>query len=250
MNPRAMCRALGCLALASTASAAQSVDPPFAVHQGRARSSILISNPSLQSLAFVIEPMSFDIASCGGLGLAPLDTARIHLSLSAMSGRLPAKQTRRIFYDARADSLPVWFALKIAFGPARRDSGLSMRLELTHFVYLMQEAPVLPQEIEATEALYDPVRRRLSIGVTNRSRKLTRLHSIGLVNIDDEETAVEACPLLPGHSREFEFPWKETAAPRLVRLRFPGFTIERPVRIQPSGPGAGLVRSEWHQPSP
>lgn len=218
------------LSLAAAVANAQSVDPPFAIHEGRARSSVLISNPSLQPLAFVIEPLSFDIAACGDLGLAPLDTTRIRLSLSAMSGRIPAKQTRRIFYDVRADSLPAWFALKIAFGPARRDAGLSMRLELTHFVYLMQEAPVLPSEIEASEAVYDPVRRRLSIRVENRSGKLTRLHSVGLVDVGDEETAVEACPLLPRHAREFEFPWTQSVPPRMVRLRFPGFVIERPVR--------------------
>lgn len=250
MLHRPMRRVLLCLALASRATPAQSVDPPFAIHQDRARSSILISNPSLQPLAFVIEPVSFDIASCGGLGLAPLDTTRIRLSLSSMSGRIPAKQTRRIFYDARTDSLPAWFALKIAFGPARRDSGLSVRLELTHFVYLMQEAPVLSDDIETTEALYDPLRRRVSVGVSNRSGKLTRLHSVGLVNVAGEETAVEACPLLPKHAREFEFPWKEAMPPRAVRLRFPGFTIERPVRIQPSGQDAGTVPRESLQPIP
>lgn len=222
--------ALLLLSLVSTLGGAQSVDPPFAVYDGRARSSILITNPSLQPLAFVIEPVSFDIAACGDLGLAPLDTTRIRLSLSAMSGRIPAKQTRRVFYDARTDSLPAWFALKIAFGPARRDAGLSMRLELTHFVYLMQEAPVLPSEVEVSEALYDPIRRRLTVRVANLSGKLTRLHSVGLVDGAEVETAVEACPLLPRHAREFAFTWTQPVAPRAVRLRFPGFVIERVVR--------------------
>ena len=245
-----MRRALICLSLASTLVAAQSVDPPFAIHEGRARSSVLISNPSLQPLAFVIEPVSFDIAACGDLGLAPLDTTRIRLSLSAMSGRIPAKQTRRIFYDARTDSLPAWFALKIAFGPARRDAGLSMRLELTHFVYLMQEAPVLPGEIEASEATYDPVRRRLTIRVENQSGKLTRLHSVGLVDAADEEIAVEACPLLPRHAREFDFPWTQPIPPRMVRLRFPGFVIERPVRLPSTAPDATRTRPPLPAPNP
>lgn len=236
MTGRPMRRALLCLALASTVGVAQSVDPPFAVHQGRGRSSVLVTNTSLEPLAFVIEPLTFEIAACGDLGLAPLDTTKIRLSLSSMSGRLPAKQTRRIFYDAQADSLPAWFALKFSFGPARRDAGLSMRLELTHFVYLMQEAPVLPDEVEAGEARFDPVRRRLTIRVENRSGKLTRLHSVGLVNVDDEELAVEACPLLPKHAREFDFPWKEALPPRAVRLRFPGFMIERPVRLRDAAP--------------
>lgn len=237
MTSRPMRWALLILAFASTEGAGQSVDPPFAVHQGRARSSVLVTNGSLEPLAFVIEPMRFDIAACGGLGLTPLDTTRIHLSLSAMSGRIPAKQTRRIFYEAKADALPAWFALKFSFGPARRDAGLSIRLELTHFVYLSQEAPVLPEEIEASEARYDPLRRRLSIRVTNRSAKLTRLSSLGLVNVEDEEVAVEACPLLPGHSREFDVPWGDPRPPHLVRLRFPGFVIERPVRVGGVIPG-------------
>lgn len=125
-----------------------------------------------------------------------------------------------------------------------------MRLELTHFVYLMQEAPVLPHEIDATEALYDPVRRRVSIGVTNQSDKLTRLHSVGLVNVADEETAVEACPLLPRHAREFDLPWSEAAPPRTVRLHFPGFMIERPVRIRPAGQDADIVRRDSLHSSP
>lgn len=224
------------LAVAPSVVVGQSVDPPFVVFEGRARSSVLISNPSLQPLAFVIEPMSFDIAACGDLGLAPLDTTRIRLSLSSMSGRLPAKQQRRIFYDARADSLPAWFALKIAFGPARRDSGLAIRLELMHIVYLMQEAPVLPSEIVASAAMFDRGRQRLSIRVENVSGKLTRLHSVGLVDADGEERAVDACPVLPRHAREFEFPWTDTRPPALVRLHFPGFVLERPIVLTGRAP--------------
>jgi hypothetical protein len=194
--------------------------------------------------------MSFDIAACGDLGLAPLDTARIRLALSSMSGRIPAKQSRRVFYDARTDSLPAWFALKIAFGPARRDSGMSIRLELTHFVYLTQEAPVLQEEVEVSDALFDPVRHRLTVRVTNRSNKLTRLHSVGLVSSTDAEAAVEACPLLPRHSREFEFPWKETVPPRAIRLRFPGFMIERPVRSRPAPGATGAPPLAPPRPSP
>jgi len=230
MKGRAGRRAFGLLALVTSVGTAQSVDPPFAVHPGRARSSILITNPSLQPLVFVIEPVSFDIAVCGDLGLTPLDTTRIRLSLSAMSGRIPARQTRRIFYDARADSLPAWFALKIAFGPARPDSGLAMRIELPHFVYLAQEGPVVPSEVEASDAVYDPVRRVLTIRIENRSGKLTRILSVDLVDAADKVSAAAACPLLPGHTREFAFPWTGASPPRSVRLRFPGFVIERPVR--------------------
>lgn len=233
---RLVSRAVALLALTFGAAQAQSVDPPFAIYQGRARSSILLGNPSLYPLAFVIEPVAFDIAACGDLGLAPLDTMRVHLSLSAMSGRLPAKQQRRIFYEAWTDSLPAWFALKIAFGPARRDSGLGMRIELTHFVYLMQEAPVLPAEIIASAAIFDRERRRLAIRVENVSGKLTRLHSVGVVDADGEEHALDACPVLPHRAREFEFPWTAPRPPQAVRLRFPGFVLERPIVLTGRAP--------------
>jgi hypothetical protein len=208
---------------------AQTVDPPFEVHQGQARSSFVISNGSLFPLTFVVEARSFDIASCGDLSFQPLDSARVQVRVSTMSGRLPARQQRRVQYDVSADSLPAWVAFVVTFGTAGRDPGLGTRMQLVHFAYLNQRTPVFQDEVVVREAVYDSRRGRVSVTIENRSDKLTRVLLMSLVDRRGEEHPIEACPFLPHRTRSVDAPWRLPDPPVRVLLRFPGFSLEAPV---------------------
>ncbi len=88
---------------------AQSVSPPIAEYQQRARSSFQLINSGLFPLSVVLEVRGFSVTEQGEVQDVPLDTSRVHVKLSAMSFRIPPRGTYTVFYEATADSLPAWF---------------------------------------------------------------------------------------------------------------------------------------------
>jgi hypothetical protein len=117
---------------------AQSVSPPIAEYQQRARSSFQLINTGLFPLSVVLEVRGFSVTGQGEVQDAPLDTSRVHVKLSAMSFRIPARGTYTVFYEATADSLPAWFNIVSALSGARTENGLNVRVLLPHVVYLTQ----------------------------------------------------------------------------------------------------------------
>lgn len=223
-------------ALSGSAAIAQSIDPPLAIYEGRARSSVTIENPTLFPLAYVIELRQFTVACNGDLTFMPLDSSKIHVRLSSMSGRLGAKQKTRVFYEASADSVPAWFSIVVAFMPARAAAGLSIRLELPHTVYLMQRARVLADDVTVSTPVYDSVTKTVRVHVENHSSRLTRIVDLSLVSVAGRAHSVEACPLFPRSARDFEFPWGEVTRPARTVVRFPDFEIARDMLSSPPRP--------------
>src|SRR2546426_12604812 len=100
--------ALACLA-AAPPLAAQSVSPPIAEYQERARSSFQLINSSIFPLNVVLEVRGFSVTEQGEVQDAPLDTSKVRVKLSAMSFRIPPRGIYTVFYEAAADSLPARF---------------------------------------------------------------------------------------------------------------------------------------------
>jgi hypothetical protein len=208
---------------------AQSIDPPIAIFEAKASGSVTIANGSLYPVSFVLEPRSFAVSCGGDVGFMPLDTTRIRLKLSTMSGRIPARQSVKVFYEATTDSLPAWFAIIASFGRSQPSAGLSMRVELPHVVYLMQKDRVVERDIRVGEATYSDSARLLRVEVENRSAKLTRILDVTVTSTNGQSHAIDACPLFPGSSRQFEHTWRELGRPVSVTIRFPGFSVTRAV---------------------
>jgi len=232
---RVLAAAFGVAApLAAARLGAQSIDPPIAVFDGNARGQMVIANPSLFPINFVLEPKSFSMSCNGDVLFAPLDTAHIHLTLSAMSGRITAKQNIRIFYEASADSLPAWFAIIASFSHGAPGSGLSMRLELPQMVYLMQRDRVTEGNLAVGLASYDSVTHVLRVRLENHSRKLTRLTSLTLVSSSGQTVVTEAGPLFPNSARDYEHLWRLQGRPVTLIAAFPGFSITRAIQTDPA----------------
>jgi hypothetical protein len=117
---------------------AQSVSPPLAEYQEKARSSFQLRNPSIFPITVVLELRGFTISERGDVTDLPLDTSRIHVKLSEMSFRIPPRGTRTVFYEATGDSLPAWFNILSAMTGTKTESGLNVRILLPHVVYLNQ----------------------------------------------------------------------------------------------------------------
>src|SRR6476646_9202379 len=137
---------LACLALALPL-AAQSVSPPIAEYQERARSSFQLINSGIFPLNVVLEVRGFRVTEQGEVEDAPLDTTRLHVKLSAMSFRIPPRGTYTVFYEASADSLPAWFNILSAMSGARTERGLNLRVLLPHVVYINQKESLHKEQV-------------------------------------------------------------------------------------------------------
>src|SRR6266850_3979310 len=115
-------------------AAAQTIRPVVVQYrQPHAQGRFEVVNDGLVPLSAVLEPKSFSVTDDGEAIYRPLDPS-IHLRLSAMSFRIPPRQTRVVFYDVTADSVPSWFVIPCTLSGLPSRNGLDVRIELPHTV--------------------------------------------------------------------------------------------------------------------
>ena len=206
--------------------AGQSVSPPIAEYQERARSSFQLHNGSLFPLTVVLEVRGFQVTEQGEVTDVPLDTSRIHVKLSAMSFRIPPRGSYRVFYEATGDSLPAWFNILSAMSGTRTESGLNVRLLLPHVVYLNQKQPLKKNEVAIRALELDSGSKKARIQLENLGPHLGRVLQ---VNVTDGHTRSElggGFPLFPGSRRWTEVPWDGATPPNRLMVRFARFSID------------------------
>lgn len=236
---------LAALVLAASALAAQSVSPPIAEYQEKARSSFQLHNGSLFPLTVVLEVRGFRVTEAGEVEDVPLDTSRVHVQLSAMSFRMAPKSSYRVFYEATGDTLPAWFNILSAMSGARTDNGLNVRLLLPHVVYLNQKQPLKKEEV-AIRAFELTAAGKARIQLENVGSNLGRVLQ---VNITDGKASSEPAggfPLFPHSRRWTEIPWTGEAPPNRISVHFARFGIDTmmtPTRTAIAGDtGVGTAR--------
>jgi hypothetical protein len=205
---------------------AQSVSPPIAEYQERARSSFQLANGSVFPLTVVLEVHGFDVTEDGEVVASPLDTARVHIKLSATSFRLAPRSTYTVFYEARGDSLPAWFTVTAAMSGARTDNGLNVRLILPHVVYLNQKQPLRKEEVAVRRVEVHLAAKTARVQLENLSPRLGRVLELTLATAKGQSRSAGAFPLLPGHRRWAKVDWDLDQPPERVTLRFAKFTID------------------------
>ncbi|HZE75633.1 MAG TPA: hypothetical protein VE091_10015 [Gemmatimonadales bacterium] len=205
---------------------AQSVSPPIVEYQERARSSFQLSNGSIFPLTVVLEVHGFDVTEAGEVVASPLDTAHVHVKLSATSFRLAPRATYTVFYEARADSLPTWFSVTAAMSGARTDNGLNLRLILPHVVYLNQKQPLRKSEVVVRRLEVNSAARTARVQLENLSPHLGRVLELQLATAKGQSRSAGAFPLLPGHRRWVHVDWDLDQPPEHVTLRFVKFAID------------------------
>jgi hypothetical protein len=150
-------------ALTPAGALAQSISPPIAEYQERARSSFQLTNGTLFPLNVVLEVRGFRVTEQGEVVDAPLDTSKVRVKLSAMSFRIPARGSYTIFYEATADTTPAWFNILSAMTGARTESGLNVRIILPHVVYLNQKQALTRQDVAVRTVEYDSAGRKMRV---------------------------------------------------------------------------------------
>jgi hypothetical protein len=220
---------------------AQSVSPPIAEYQEKARASFQLQNASIFPLTVVLEVRGFTITERGEVIDVPLDTSRIHVKLSEMSFRLPPRGTRRVFYEAEGDSLPAWFNILSAMTGARTESGLNVRILLPHVVYLNQKQPLRKLDVVLRRFEFDPGLRKVRMQLENLGPRLGRVYQ---VTVGDGRTTSQpggGFPLLPHSRRWTEIVWAGSGPPTRLNLRFSRFKIDTTVSAQSASLAADSI---------
>ena len=214
--------------LAPRGASAQTVRPVIVEHHGKkAQAKFELVNDGLVPLNVVLEPKSFDVSIDGEVTYRPLDSS-VHLKLSAMSLRIPARQSRYVFYEASADSYPAWFVIPCTFSGLPRHQGLNVTVELPHTVYLVQDDALRREDVKIHSAVYAASAARIYLELENVSRRLGRV-SVAEARGKDGRSAIASFPLLPNRIRRVVIPWDGAGVPTLLRLSLQGFTIETPL---------------------
>jgi hypothetical protein len=205
---------------------AQSVSPPIAEYQEKARSSFTLHNPSIFPITVVLEPRGFTVSGDGEVLDLPLDTSRVRIKLSEMSFRIPPRGTRTVFYEASSDSLPTWFNILSALSGAKTESGLNVRILLPHVVYLNQKQPLRKADVAIRAFEFDTVRKTARVLLENLSPNLGRVYQMTVNNGHTVSQPGSGFPLLPRKQRWAEVEWKVSAPPNRLVVRFSRFTLD------------------------
>jgi hypothetical protein len=205
---------------------AQSVSPPIAEYQERARSSFQLQNASIFPITVVLEVRGFTITEHGDVVDVPLDTSRIHVKLSEMSFRLAPRASHTVFYEATSDSLPTWFNILSAMSGARTSNGLNVRILLPHVVYLNQKQPLRRGEVAIRAFQYDPMAKKAWVQLENLSPHLGRVQQLTMSDGRHTSETGGGFPLLPHRLRRALVNWEGVKAPSHLSLRFSRFNID------------------------
>ncbi len=188
-------------------------------------------NDSLDSLTVMMDIKSYTVSDLGALSYRPLD-GDIHVKLSAMSFRIPPKQSYLVFYEASADKLPSWFVVYATFSgfKARSQDGFKIQIELPHTVYLLPKQQVQKNELTVKLAEYHPDTRKIVVRVENTGPEFGRVLEADATS-GRAKTTQGGFPVFPHSQRQVEISWDSNDQPAKLQLRLESFKLEQSIRI-------------------
>lgn len=223
---RSVCALLLLGSLASQPSGAQTVRPAVVEYAVQGRGKFDLVNETLFPLTVVLEPRGFRVDTLGNLSDLPFDSSNVEVRLSAMSFRIPPLGTYTVSYEARARKLPAWFMVLSSMTGARTSSGINVRLELPHVVYLLQKEPLQKGAVAVRGFEFDSAAHKAVFELENTSEALGRVLASELSVNGKQGIPFGGFPLFPQSRRRVEVPWESTEHPDKVVLRFARFTLE------------------------
>jgi hypothetical protein len=217
--------AFACLA-APLAHAVQTVSPPIVEYQERARSSFQLINSTIFPLSVVLEVHGFTVTEQGEVQETPLDTTKVRVKLSAMSFRIPPRQTYTVFYEASADSVPAWFNIVSAMTGAKTENGLNVRILLPHVVYLNQKEPLKKEQVALRAFEVDTASGKLRLQLENLGPNLGRVQQVTATAGKITSPPGAGFPLFPHMLRWTEVDWPRGLSPERLTVRFARFSMD------------------------
>lgn len=217
---------LALLLLAAAPLAAQSVSPPIAEYVEKGSGSFTLSNETIFPLTAVLDVRGFEVTEQGELHDVPLDTTRVKVKLSALSFRIPARQSVTVVYSAQATGGPAWFQIMSALTGGRTQQGINLRLELPHVVYLAQKEPLAREDVQVEAFTWDSAKAQVTVRVRNAGERLARVREFTITAPGAPAVRGAPFPFFPGARRVIALPWTAPVAPAKVAIKFDKFTVE------------------------
>ncbi len=215
--------------VAAPPSAAQTVRPVVVEYQGKkVHGKFELANDQLLPVNVILEAKSFDVTADGDPVFRPLDPS-IRVKLSEMSFRIPAQQSRVIFFEATAESIPAWFTLYATFAGMPRRQGVEVQIELPHTVYMLPKQSLGRDDVQVEAAVYDSTEHRVEVVLRNISPRLGRVEGAEAIAPKDKRRH-GSFPLLPRATRRVLIPWDAAEAPSRLKIQFHRFSIEDSLR--------------------
>jgi hypothetical protein len=208
---------------------AQTIQPLVAEYQRDARGRVEIRNNGDVPLQVVVEPRGFSVGEDGHLRDEPLP-AGINVTLSAMSFRLPPRQSRFVFYEASSDRTPAWFILyaNLSGYPQRDYSGVNVQLELPHVVYILPKETWRSGDVRVVESRFNRETKRVELVVQNDGALFGRIAQVQVAGGRERVTA-PGFPLFPGSRRRLDVAWPNEAQPETVQITAPNVLIRHTI---------------------
>jgi hypothetical protein len=224
---RALFLATAAVALFVSSAEAQTIRPLVAEYQRQARGRFEVVNNSDRPLNVVVEPRGFTVGEDGRVSDAPLPTD-VRVNLSDMSFRLPARQSRWVFYEATSGRFPAWFVLyaNITGFPARDFNHVNVQLELPHIVYLLPKEGWSDGDLRIVDVDLHYGTNTLSLVVENRGAHFGRVAAVK-VRGAFHRVDLPGFPLFPGGRRRLQMQWKADEEPSLVTVDARTFSFEQ-----------------------
>lgn len=214
---------------AASRSSAQTVRPVIVEYKGHhIHGKFDLVNDQLLPVNVIVEAKSFDVTEQGDPVYRPLDPS-VKLHLSEMSFRIPAQQSRTIFFEACSESLPAWFTIFSTFAGMPKHKGISIEIDLPHTVYMLPKEPLSPVDVKVESAVWDSTAKSVSLSLRNLGGRLGRVED-ALVAAKKEKREAGSFPLLPRATRKVVIPWDAPVPPQTYRLKFQRFTVEDSLR--------------------
>ena len=162
--------------------------------------------------------------------VAPTD---VRVKLSSMSLRIPARQSRLVFYEAEADRTPAWFVLYAVFSgfPYREMKGLNVEIELPHVVYILPKTTIQHSDLRARLIEFRREEGRVVLDVENAGTNFGRVLATE-IRSPGAKVDMAGFPLLPGGRRRLEVAWNATDEPEKILLKGRGFVFEQRLSLQ------------------
>ena len=213
------------LAIVSQTASAQTIRPVVTEYPLQARGRVEVVNDSDRPLNVVIEPHGFSVSDSGEMQEQPFP-AGVHLELSATSLRLPPRQSRFVFYEARAERGPAWFVLYANFTgfPRHEFSGLNVQLELPHIVYLLPKESWKRTDLHVSNVDVHADTGMVALTIENTGQSFGRVSSLQIEGVQRKIT-VPGFALFPGRQRRIELAWEGSEPPVSVAVKTKDFSF-------------------------
>lgn len=188
-----------CVLFAALQVTAQTLAPPIAEYRKKANGDFTLSNEGDVPLAAILEVRDFSVGAQGTVSYGGPPSG-VSVRLGSNSFVIPPHQIHYVFYSAKCQQAPCWFAIiNTLTRAAPVQGGLRINIILPHLVYVYQKSKMKGNDVRVS-VVREVAAGPFELRIENLSGKLGRVDSIQTRGFASNAT-YGSFPLFPHQSR-------------------------------------------------